>query len=77
VDDEDGETDYYDPMQLNLQVRDRHVWSPFEVQAAAQLLFQRLAKVHGGGVVDGGASSDSACQAGGLGSIPGPRQTYV
>jgi hypothetical protein len=29
------------------------------------------------GVVDGWASSDAACQAGGLGSIPGPGQTYV
>jgi hypothetical protein len=33
VDDEEGETDYYDPTQLN-----EHVWSPCEVQAAAQLL---------------------------------------
>jgi hypothetical protein len=29
------------------------------------------------GVVDGWASSDAACQAGGLGLIPGPGQTYV
>jgi hypothetical protein len=28
-------------------------------------------------VVDGWASSDAACQAGGLGSIPGPGQSYV
>jgi hypothetical protein len=29
------------------------------------------------GVVDGLVSSDAACQAGGLGSIPGHGQTYV
>jgi hypothetical protein len=29
------------------------------------------------GVVDSWASSDAACHAGGLGSIPGPGQTYV
>jgi hypothetical protein len=29
------------------------------------------------GVVIGWASSDAACQAGGLGSIPGPGQTYI
>jgi hypothetical protein len=29
------------------------------------------------GVVDCWASSDAACQAGGLGSISGPSQTYV
>jgi hypothetical protein len=48
VDDEEGETVYYDPTQLNERVRDRPVWSPREVQAAAQLLVQRLAKVHEG-----------------------------
>jgi hypothetical protein len=48
VDDEEGETDYYDPTQLNKHVRDRHVGSPRGVQAAAQLLVQRLAKVHEG-----------------------------
>jgi hypothetical protein len=46
VDDEEGETDYNDPTQVNM--RDHHVWSPREVQAAAQLLVQRLAKVHEG-----------------------------
>jgi hypothetical protein len=30
-----------------------------------------------GGVVDGWASSDAACQTGDLCSIPGPVQTYV
>jgi hypothetical protein len=34
--------------QLNENVRVRHVWSPSEVQVAAQLLFQHLAKVHEG-----------------------------
>jgi hypothetical protein len=29
---------YYDRAQLNKHVRDCHVWSPREVQAAAQLL---------------------------------------
>jgi hypothetical protein len=29
------------------------------------------------GVVDGWASSDAACQAGGLASIPDPGQTYI
>jgi hypothetical protein len=48
VDDEEGETNYYDPTHLNKHVRDCHVWSPREVQAAAQLLVQCLAKVHGG-----------------------------
>jgi hypothetical protein len=39
---------YYNQTQLNEHVRDRHAWSPPEVQAAAQLLVQRLAKVHKG-----------------------------
>jgi hypothetical protein len=41
VDSKEWEADYYDPkLQLNKQrVRDRHVWSPREIQAAAQLLF--------------------------------------
>jgi hypothetical protein len=34
-------------------------------------------KITVGGVVDGWASSDAACQAGGLGLIPRPGQTYV
>jgi hypothetical protein len=37
MDNKEWET-YYDQMQLNKHVRDRHVWSPREVQAAAQLL---------------------------------------
>jgi uncharacterized protein YfkK (UPF0435 family) len=37
VDDKERET-YYNQTQLNKLVRDRHVWSPHEVQAAAQLL---------------------------------------
>jgi hypothetical protein len=36
-DDEEWEI-YYDRVQLNKHMRDRHVWSPREVQAAAQLL---------------------------------------
>jgi hypothetical protein len=46
VDSEEWEADYYNPkLQLNEQrVRDRHVWSPCEVQAAARLLFRHLAK---------------------------------
>jgi hypothetical protein len=48
LDNEEGKTDYYDPTQLNEHVRDCHEWSPHEVQAAVQLLVQRLAKVHEG-----------------------------
>jgi hypothetical protein len=45
VDKEEWEANYYDPnSQLNKSVWDRHVWSPPEVQAAAQLLFRHLAK---------------------------------
>jgi hypothetical protein len=43
VDDEEWEADYYNPTQLNKLIRDRHVWSPREVQAAAQLLVEHLA----------------------------------
>jgi hypothetical protein len=40
VDSEEWEANYYDPKsQLKEHVRDRHVWSPREVQAAALLLF--------------------------------------
>jgi hypothetical protein len=37
VEDKEWET-YYDRAQLNKNVWDRHVWSPCEAQAAAQLL---------------------------------------
>jgi uncharacterized protein YfkK (UPF0435 family) len=37
VNDKEWET-YYDQTQLNKHVRDRHAWSPREVQAAALLL---------------------------------------
>jgi hypothetical protein len=60
VDEEEGETDYYDPTQLSKHVRDRQVWSPVKFKqlhnylTIAPLLplhhctFFRLAKVHGG-----------------------------
>jgi hypothetical protein len=42
VDNEEGETNYYDPTQLNKHVRERHVWSPVKLKQLRNYSFNVL-----------------------------------
>jgi hypothetical protein len=53
------------------------IFGLIERTIAGILMFRQCVETLMFGLVDGWASRDATCQAGGLGSIPGPGQTYV